>query len=350
MNISFIKCIFRKFVVYLTIIAFLTSCTAWNRQLVAGYQQRQHAQSAHLNFVLGKPGKIDKVVNTKTGLVTYKFSSFKNYPGHEAIAPIIHNQKDFIQAINILLTATARKTKLSENEYNFVKNATNLNEAISIIQDSFSSQSTALQFPLLAWNDSELALTHFDTPFVILAQTAIPMQSPDALQMSDALKVATENMNRIKPGLTAIGAAIVEGMTKKPVAIGAVILVATFIFLSTNPQEDFYNLTKTFSKDAKILIAEYTKIICNEMLASGIQVHCINLNVNLNDGQGNDKEDNQDHNIDNVCDKIYAADTATCNTTSNIIGRQAGAICHASAAERYAACLHGKQMPPLTTF
>jgi RHS repeat-associated protein len=39
------------------------------------------------------------------------------------------------------------------------------------------------------------------------------------------------------------------------------------------------------------------------------------------------------------CDKLLDIDTATCNGITRVRGKRAGAICHASAAERYAECL-----------
>lgn len=42
------------------------------------------------------------------------------------------------------------------------------------------------------------------------------------------------------------------------------------------------------------------------------------------------------------CDRMYAYETQSCNNTTNKKGTKAGAICHQSAANRYAACLAGK--------
>jgi len=42
---------------------------------------------------------------------------------------------------------------------------------------------------------------------------------------------------------------------------------------------------------------------------------------------------------DNMCDKMYDIDTATCNGISRARGNKAGARCHASASQRYAECL-----------
>jgi uncharacterized protein RhaS with RHS repeats len=50
------------------------------------------------------------------------------------------------------------------------------------------------------------------------------------------------------------------------------------------------------------------------------------------------------------CDKLYATDTSTCNGIARVRGARAGAVCHASASERYAACLAGRQIPPLNTW
>ena len=53
---------------------------------------------------------------------------------------------------------------------------------------------------------------------------------------------------------------------------------------------------------------------------------------------------------DGRCDEMYAVDTSTCNGISRIRGREAGAACHASASERYGACLAGRPIPPLNTW
>ncbi|HLN97621.1 MAG TPA: RHS repeat-associated core domain-containing protein, partial [Pyrinomonadaceae bacterium] len=48
------------------------------------------------------------------------------------------------------------------------------------------------------------------------------------------------------------------------------------------------------------------------------------------------------------CDKqYYEVDTPTCNGITRMRGAEAGARCHASAAQRYAACLAGLPLPPL---
>ncbi len=50
------------------------------------------------------------------------------------------------------------------------------------------------------------------------------------------------------------------------------------------------------------------------------------------------------------CDKLNAIDTSTCNAISRIRGARAGAVCHQSASERFAACLAGRSIPPLNTW
>ncbi|GAB2810316.1 RHS repeat-associated core domain-containing protein [Dyella kyungheensis] len=50
------------------------------------------------------------------------------------------------------------------------------------------------------------------------------------------------------------------------------------------------------------------------------------------------------------CNALYATDTQTCNGISRRRGAAAGAACHASASERYAACLRGAPIPPLNTW
>ncbi|MFL6621611.1 MAG: RHS repeat-associated core domain-containing protein [Sulfurifustis sp.] len=53
---------------------------------------------------------------------------------------------------------------------------------------------------------------------------------------------------------------------------------------------------------------------------------------------------------DNGCEELYRIDTDTCNAITKRRGRRAGETCHASASERYAACLRGKPLPPLNTW
>jgi len=53
---------------------------------------------------------------------------------------------------------------------------------------------------------------------------------------------------------------------------------------------------------------------------------------------------------DDKCEKLYKTDTDTCNGISRVRGAAAGARCHASASQRYAACLRGQPIPPLDTW
>ncbi|MEW5755645.1 MAG: RHS repeat-associated core domain-containing protein, partial [Pseudomonadota bacterium] len=50
------------------------------------------------------------------------------------------------------------------------------------------------------------------------------------------------------------------------------------------------------------------------------------------------------------CEEVNKIDTATCNAISRKRGAMAGAACHASASQRYAACLRGQPLPPLNTW
>jgi hypothetical protein len=50
------------------------------------------------------------------------------------------------------------------------------------------------------------------------------------------------------------------------------------------------------------------------------------------------------------CEQLLRVDTDTCNAITRSRGARAGAICHASASERYAACLRGAPIPPLSTW
>ena len=57
------------------------------------------------------------------------------------------------------------------------------------------------------------------------------------------------------------------------------------------------------------------------------------------------REDDKDK-----CEKLLKVDTDTCNAITRSRGRRAGARCHASATERYAACLRDQPIPPLDTW
>lgn len=53
---------------------------------------------------------------------------------------------------------------------------------------------------------------------------------------------------------------------------------------------------------------------------------------------------------DDECEELLKTDTATCNGIARIRGAAAGARCHASASQRYAACYRGQPLPPLDTW
>jgi hypothetical protein len=50
------------------------------------------------------------------------------------------------------------------------------------------------------------------------------------------------------------------------------------------------------------------------------------------------------------CEQLLKIDTKTCNGITRRRGAAAGAACHASAADRYAACLRGQPLPPVNTW
>lgn len=50
------------------------------------------------------------------------------------------------------------------------------------------------------------------------------------------------------------------------------------------------------------------------------------------------------------CEDLHRIDTDVCNAITRRRGRAAGAACHASASERYAACYRDKPLPPLNTW
>ena len=53
---------------------------------------------------------------------------------------------------------------------------------------------------------------------------------------------------------------------------------------------------------------------------------------------------------DDRCEELHRIDTNTCNGITRFRGKRAGAVCHASASERYAACRADKPIPPLNTW
>jgi RHS repeat-associated protein len=53
---------------------------------------------------------------------------------------------------------------------------------------------------------------------------------------------------------------------------------------------------------------------------------------------------------DHDCEALLSTDTSTCNALTRRRGKRAGAVCHASASQRYAACLAGGTVPPLNTW
>ena len=50
------------------------------------------------------------------------------------------------------------------------------------------------------------------------------------------------------------------------------------------------------------------------------------------------------------CEQLLKIDTDTCNAITRSRGPAAGAVCHASASQRYASCLRGQPLPPLNTW
>lgn len=60
--------------------------------------------------------------------------------------------------------------------------------------------------------------------------------------------------------------------------------------------------------------------------------------------------DQDDDDEDNECEQLLRVDTDTCNAITRARGAAAGAACHASASQRYAACLRGQPLPPLNTW
>lgn len=54
---------------------------------------------------------------------------------------------------------------------------------------------------------------------------------------------------------------------------------------------------------------------------------------------GNDARRRRKDNYEDACEKQYDSDTSICNQVTQTLGKQAGAVCHKSAATRYSECL-----------
>lgn len=61
-------------------------------------------------------------------------------------------------------------------------------------------------------------------------------------------------------------------------------------------------------------------------------------------------DDDEDEDEPDSCEKLNEIDTATCSAIARRRGAAAGAACHASASQRYAACLRKQPLPPLNTW
>ena len=82
-----------------------------------------------------------------------------------------------------------------------------------------------------------------------------------------------------------------------------------------------------------------------QLLALGYIVETIDC-----DGNNSCSTDETDEDDDRCDRQYYDIDIPTCRGVSRNRGKTAGARCFASAAERYAACLAGRPMPPLDTY
>lgn len=60
--------------------------------------------------------------------------------------------------------------------------------------------------------------------------------------------------------------------------------------------------------------------------------------------------DEEDEEREAFCDDRYAEETKMCNAIARKRGKRKAALCHASAAARYAACRQGLPLPPLITW
>lgn len=59
---------------------------------------------------------------------------------------------------------------------------------------------------------------------------------------------------------------------------------------------------------------------------------------------------NDEDELEEFCRQLYAGDTEVCNMIAKKRGKHKAAMCHASAAARYANCLRGLPLPPLVTW
>jgi RHS repeat-associated protein len=82
-------------------------------------------------------------------------------------------------------------------------------------------------------------------------------------------------------------------------------------------------------------------------LAGGISTYAADLNspLSYNDPSGLCTDGDKQH-----CEQLLQIDTDTCNAITKRRGAAAGAACHASATERYAACYRDRPLPPLNTW
>ena len=65
------------------------------------------------------------------------------------------------------------------------------------------------------------------------------------------------------------------------------------------------------------------------------------------DDDDDDGGDDECEDREEVCQERYDTDSATCRAIGRKRGKAAAARCYKTAADRYAACLNGRPLPPL---
>jgi len=107
------------------------------------------------------------------------------------------------------------------------------------------------------------------------------------------------------------------------------------------------NLTDPMGEQAVAGVCEMDLELCNEIgnLISGGIAAGVGITSQL--WRSKCSEDDRKKTCDNM---YYNVDIPTCRGIARVRSKQAGQACYASAADRYAACLAGRPIPPLNTW
>lgn len=88
----------------------------------------------------------------------------------------------------------------------------------------------------------------------------------------------------------------------------------------------------------------------SDPVCSGMVQQVIDSCTGGGDAAAAGEEESNNDEEKSYCEDLLEIDTSTCNGVTRSRGSVRGAICHASASERYAACLTGKPLPPLAVW